>query len=499
MPPVDQPAPSYDELAALVATLTGALKVVRDELAESRRQAADAVEALTAATAQIAELRARLEKNSKNSSKPPSGDGLAKPEPRSRREKTGRPAGGQPGHPGSTLALVADPDRLLPHEPECCRRCGDALLLAQVVGFERRQVVDVAFPAGRMVVEHRLLERECAGCGARTRAAAPDGVDAPVQYGEQVRALVLYLYGGQFLSKDRTVQAMAELFGIHLSTGTVVAMQARATATLEKEFLPLLRDLLRQADVLGADETGLRVEGKQHWVHCARTDKLTLVTVHPRRGRAGIAAADVLGGFTGTLVHDCWASYDIFLSADHQLCCAHVARELVAVAERYDPRAWCWATQALEALVDLQKLAADARFAGHRAVKAADSAEARHRLRSAVQAGISQTQGRTSSLMRDENNLAQRLATREADYLRFLSDVAIPADNNGSERDIRMVKLRQKISGCLRSLAGARHFCALRSYLSTARKHGLGMLDALARLTAGRPWLPENTPTLTTA
>jgi transposase len=499
VPSADQPAPSYDELVVLVAALHGKLDAVLADLAEARRQTADAVEALTQATAEIAELRARLKKTSKNSSKPPSSDGLAKPEPKSRREKTGRPVGGQPGHPGSTLALVADPEQTIAYEPVRCRRCGDALLLAQVVGFERRQVVDVTLPAGRTVIEHRLLERECAACGARTRAKAPDGVGAPVQYGEQVRALVLYLYGGQFLSRDRTAQAMAELFGIHLSTGTIVTMQARATATLEKEFLPLLRGLLREADVLGADETGLRVEGKLHWVHCARTDKLTLVTVHPRRGRVGITAADVLPGFTGTLVHDCWASYDIFLSADHQLCCAHVARELVAVAERYDPTAWCWATQALEALVDLQKLAVDARAAGQGAVDPADSADARHRLRSAVQAGIAQTQARTTSLMRDENNLAQRLATREADYLRFLTDTAVPADNNGSERDIRMVKLRQKISGCLRSLAGARHFAALRSYLSTARKHNLGLLDALARLTAGRPWLPENTPALTAA
>lgn len=492
MPSADQPAPSYDELAALVVTLRGELVAVR-ELAE------EAVDALATAMAEIAELRARLKKTSKNSSRPPSSDGLAKPEPKSRREKTGRPAGGQPGHPGSTLALVADPDRVLTHEPVCCRRCGDALLLAPVTGHERRQVIDVAFPAGRTTTEHRLLERACAACGARTRATAPDGVDAPVQYGEQVRALVLYLYGGQFLSKDRTAQAMSELFGIALSTGTIDSMQKRATATLEKEFLPLLRDLLRKADVLGADETGLRVEGKLHWVHCARTDRLTLVTVHPRRGRVGITTADVPPGLTGTLVHDCWASYDIYNSADHQLCCAHVIRELIAVTEKYDPTAWCWATQAIAALVDLQKFTDDARATGRRAVAAADSAQARHLLRSAVQTALSQTSPRTTKLMREENNLAQRLVSREADYLRFLTDVSIPADNNGSERDIRMVKLRQKISGCLRSLTGARHFCALRSYLSTARKHGISMLNALARLTAGRPWLPGNTPALTAA
>lgn len=159
-------------------------------------------------------------------------------------------------------------------------------------------------------------------------------VDAPVRYGPGVEALVLYLYGAQFLAKDRAAVAMAELFGIRLSPGTVVAMLARAARRLDKEFLPQVRDALAAADVVGADETGLRVGGKLHWVHCARTEKLTLVVCHPRRGREGIDFLGVLPGFAGVVVHDCWAPYDAFVDADHQLCCAHVVRELVAVAEK---------------------------------------------------------------------------------------------------------------------------------------------------------------------
>ncbi|WP_322780472.1 DUF6444 domain-containing protein [Frankia sp. Cas4] len=237
------PPPSYDELAVLVVTL-------RQELAEIRERLAGTQEALAQANAEIAELTARLGKNAKNSSKPPSTDGLAKPAPKSRREKTGRTPGGQPGHPGSTPALVDDPDRTVIHEPERCRRCGDGLVLAPVTAVERRQVVDVV-AVSRTVTEHQLLERRCGCCGIPSRADAPAGVGAPVQYGEGVRALVRYLYGGQFLSKDRTAQAMVDLFGVRLSTGTIVASQARATATLEKTFLPRLRDLLVGADVLG--------------------------------------------------------------------------------------------------------------------------------------------------------------------------------------------------------------------------------------------------------
>jgi transposase len=451
--------------------------------------------ALEKANAEIEALRAQTKANSRNSSRPPSSDGLGKPNPTSRRVRTGRKPGGQEGYGGSTLRLVADPDRVVTHEPAACRGCGDGLVLAPVTALERRQVVDLPEPVP-VVVEHRLVERECVCCGARTRAAAPDGVDAPVQYGPGIEARVLYLYAGQFLAKDRTAAAMAELFGAPLSAGTVAAMLTRAAGRLETRFLPLVRDLLAAAPVTGVDETGLRVAGKLHWVHCARTERLTLLVCHPRRGVEGIDHLGVLPGYTGVAVHDCWSPYDTYVQAAHQLCCAHAVRELAAVAET-SPAGWCWAAQALDALVDLQRLAADARAAGHRALAPDLSAEPLHRFRSAVQVGIGATEARSTKLMRKHNALANRLADREADYLRFLSDLSIPPDNNGSERDIRMVKLRQKISGCLRTLTGARQFCALRSYLSTAAKHGLAILHALTRLTEGHPWLPENTHTLT--
>jgi transposase len=487
--PDDQRAPSYDELAALVVAQAAALAA-----AEARLAVAE--DALAQARAEIAELRARLGVNSRNSSKPPSSDGLGKPEPKSRRTRSGRKPGGQEGHPGSTLAMAEHPDRTVVHEPEACRGCGDALLLAPVCAVECRQVVDLP-PVCPVVVEHQLVERECACCGIRTRAAAPGGVDAPVQYGPRVEAMVLYLYAGQFLAKDRAAVAMAELFGTALSAGTVAAMLARAAARLEAEFLPRVRDEIVAAPVAGFDETGLRVAGKLHWVHCARTEKYTLVVCHPRRGVDGMRHLNVLPGYTGVAVHDCWSPYDTYVQAGHQLCCAHVARELAAVTDTAPADTWCWATQAAEAFVDLERLAADARAAGAAAVDPATASEPLHRLRSAVQAGITATAARSTKLMCKHNALARRLADREADYLRFLNNLHIPPDNNGSERDIRMVKLRQKVSGCLRSLTGARQFCALRSYLSTTAKHGLTMLDALVQLAEGRPWLPTGSSPLT--
>jgi transposase len=388
------------------------------------------------------------------------------------------------------LALVDNPNERKRHEPGPCAGCGADLVDAPEVGVERRQVFDLP-PITVRVTEHQLIARRC-GCGTTTCGTAPDGVTGPVQYGPRITAVILYLYVGQFLSKKRTAQALAELFGTPVSEGTVAAMTRRATDGLD-EFLTQVGDLIAASDVAGFDETGLRVAGSLHWVHCARTDKYTLITCHARRGCEGIDDAGVLGRFQGIAVHDAWAPYDTYLHANHQLCCAHALRELQGVTEAAPGDAdWCWATQAAETLVTMQRLVAEAIAAGDGAVET-DALTKQVRLyRCAVQIGITQTAARTTETMKKHNALARRLRDRQDDYLRFTRDWRIPADNNGSERDIRMIKLRQKISGCLRTLAGAKQFCAIRSYLSTATKQGRHLFDTLVMLTEGRPWLPAS-------
>jgi transposase len=439
--------------------------------------------------AQIVELTARLGQNSQNSSRPPASDSpFVKPAPKSLRRKSGRKPGGQPGHPGSTLALVANPNERLRHEPGPCSGCGADLAGAPEVGVERRQVFDLP-PMTVRVTEHQLIARRCC-CGATTCGAAPEGVTAPVQYGPRITAIILYLYVGQFLSKKRTAAALAELFGTPVSEGTVATMTKRAADGLD-EFLGQLSDRLSEAEVAGFDETGLRVAGKLHWVHCARTDKYTLITCHPKRGRNGIDDAGVLGRFRGVAVHDAWAPYDTYLDVEHQLCCAHALRELVGVADNAPADTdWCWADQAADALVAMQHLVDEAIAVGAVAIDA-DALDKQVQLyRSATQIGITQTAARSGNVMRKHNALARRLRDRQDDYLRFTTNWRIPADNNGAERDIRMIKLRQKVSGCLRTLTGAKQFCAIRSYLSTAAKDGKHFLEVLVMLTEGRPWLP---------
>jgi transposase len=386
-----------------------------------------------------------------------------------------------------TLAQVARPDREVRHEPGCCGRCGAGLAGRPVTGLERRQVFDLQ-PVRAEVTEHQLIEREC-GCGHRTRAAAPAGAGAPVQYGPRVAAVIVYLYTGQFLSKERSAVALAELFGIPCSPGTVAALTARAAGRLDG-FLEQVRRGITASDVAGFDETGFRVEGRLAWVHCARTGKYTLLMVHPRRGRQAIEAMGILGRFAGVAVHDAWAPYDTYTAPDHQLCCAHALRELQAVTDAAPQGRWCWAAQAAGALTAMQQLVGEAIGQGRDAVDPAALAAQIRLFRSAALIGASQTAARSGALMKKHNALARRLLDRQDDYLRFTTDLRAPPDNNGTERDIRMAKLRQKVSGCLRTMTGARQFCAIRSYLSTAAKHGLGFFDSLVMLTEGQPWIP---------
>jgi transposase len=464
--PGDEGPPSYEVLAALVVSL-------RRELAEARER--------------IAELEARLRQNPRNSSQPPSSEGLAKPAPRSLRKKSGRRPGGQDGHKGMTLAQVARPDREIRHEPACCGRCGAGLAGRPVTAAERRQVFDLP-PVHAEVTEHQLIEREC-GCGHRTKGAAPPGAEAPVQYGPRIAAVMVYLHAGQFLSKDRTAAALAELFGIPCSSGTVAALTARAAGRLDG-FAEHVREQIAASDVAGFDETGFRVEGRLAWVHCARTGTYTLLMVHPRRGRQAMEAMGILPRFAGVAIHDAWAPYDTYTSPDHQLCCAHARRELQAVTDAAPQGQWCWAAQAAEALTAMQDLVCEAISQGHAAVDLVALAGQIRLFRSAALIGASHTAARSGPLMKKHNALARRLLDRQDDYLRFTRDFRAPPDNNGTERDIRMAKLKQKVSGCLRTMTGARQFCAIRSYLSTAAKQGLSFFDALVMLAKGEPWMP---------
>ncbi|WP_127509308.1 IS66 family transposase [Actinoplanes solisilvae] len=300
--------------------------------------------------AENAELRRRLGQTPRNSNMPPSSQGLDKPAPKSLRGRSARRSGGQDGHPGRTLRQIENPDETVRHEPAACGGCGSGLADAVVAGVTRRQVFEIPQVTAR-VTEHQLIARRCA-CAAVTCAQAPPGVDAPVQYGPRLAAIVVYLLVAQFGAQKRVAQTVADLFGVPISQGSVAALTARAARRLDGDFLTAIRTALTAAPVVHFDETGFRVAGRLHWVHSVSTGKYSLLYVHRKRGRDAIDAGGILPAFTGIAVHDAWAHYDCYPQATHALCCAHLLRELIAAAE-LDPAA-TWAGQGIQALLALK-------------------------------------------------------------------------------------------------------------------------------------------------
>jgi len=474
-------APSYEQLAALVAAQERTIAQLQARIVEQ--------------DAEIAELKRQLGASSRNSSKPPSSDGLDKPAPKSLRGRSERKPGGQPGREGRTLRQVERPDEVVVHEPGACTGCGGTLTGEdRPAGVLRRQVFDIPKSTVR-VVEHRLLARRCV-CGTVTQAPAPAGVSAPAQYGPHAAAIAVYLVLGQHLPVARTAALLAELFGTPMSVGTVAAWTSRAAAGLEP-FTAAARRALGGAELVHLDETGLRVAGRLHWLHVASSARFTGLFCHRRRGKEAIDAAGVLPGFTGIAVHDAFTSYSRYPTATHALCNAHLLRELIAVVDHHDahppsgadtPAGWCWAAQVIDALLALKAITGTGALPGPDVL-----ATSRRLIVSAALIGASARGGPPGAVGRRHRALARRIRRRLDEYLRFASDLRVPFDNNLAERDIRMAKIKQKVSGCLRTLAGAQDFAAMRSYLSTAAKHGRRPFDVLTELTSGNVWIPETT------
>jgi len=403
----------------------------------------------------------------------------------------GRKPGGQPGSEGHHLARVARPDLVVVHEPERCEGCGESLAGALLVGVERRQVFELPPEISLVVCEHRSRRRRCR-CGTTSGGVFPARVRAPAQYGPRLRAFVLYLAVYRHLPYGRIARLLADCYGASLSTGTLQAIVAQGAAGLEV-FLEEVRAALAGSLVVHVDETGARAAGKLHWVHEASTETLTLYGLHERRGRQGIDALGVLPGFSGVAVHDGWAPYRAYSGCEHALCNGHHLRELVGVGEEKDQT---WAAAMSDLLLEVKGAVEAAKDAGAAALHPGTLAGYRTRYRQMIAAGYAQNPepARTGKRGRPRQGKARSLVLRldqhQDDVLRFACDLNVPFDNNQAERDIRMIKLQQKISGCWRTREGADAFLALRSYISTARKQGRSVPTVLQTAVQGEPWLP---------
>jgi transposase len=464
--PTNRPDPAgqpEDALAAENATL--------------RSENAGLKELITGLQAQIAELQRRLGLDSSNSGKPPSSDGLKKP-PRTRslREPSGKPRGGQKGHPGDTLRQVETPDRVVDHYPETCAGCGATLTAMMATSHTARQVFDLPEPPPPVVTEHRAHVCSCAQCGARTRAAFPQGVAAPVQYGPRISAIVVYLLHGHFLPEDRLAELMRELFGVSVVPATIARM-SRCCADRFTSFVDAVREGVCCAAVKHLDETGFRLGGKTQWLHIASTTLLTFYRICARRG-------SLLAGVVGTAVHDHWKPYYVMGSVQHALCNAHHLRELKALVE-LDQEDWARKMQIL-----LRRACHVTNLARERgiALKPRLIARIERRYDAVVAEGLAfhqalpalrRAQRRGWKPRRIGHNLLARLEQCRDDVLRFLHDPNVPFTNNEAERDARMMKLRQKISGGFRTQASADDFAVIRSVLATAKKQGWNILQTL--------------------
>ncbi len=387
--------------------------------------------------------------------------------------------------------MTDTPDDVVVHAPEACSGCGAGLGGAEVTAVARRQVIDIPVPSP-VVTEHRAQTRRCGCCGQESTAAFPEAVRAPVSYGPRVRAVVAYLLARQHIPVQRSAEAMADLFGIEMATGTVDAIYADAARRLGG-FIAALVARLRSLPVLHADETTDRIGTATCWMHVVSTGLYTLIHASVTRGTDAIVEAGVLIGYRGVIVHDRLALYWKLKKARHGLCAAHLLRDLASVAEVATQTAWAAGLAAL--LVEINLACDAARAAGHKALAPARQRAFRSRYDALVTEGLAANPapapGRTrNSLQRQSFNLATAFDNHRQAILRYMYDLEVSFTNNQAERDLRPVKIHRKISSCFRSQAGAERFAHVRSYLSTTRKNDVGALDALTRLFNGDPWMP---------
>jgi transposase len=441
--------------------------------------------------ARVKELENRLGKNSKNSSNPPSSDGFRKP--KSLRPKSTRKPGGQQGHQGCTLSFTEDPKHTVFHDPNVCACCGKDL--SEVVGVatdQRRQVSDLPELALE-VTEHRVRRKGCPDCGHLNTASFPESVPSSVQYGSRIRAFWVYLNTYQLLPYARIAQMNQDLFGASVSPGTLENAQQEASSRLEP-VLDFIKEQLIKAGLIHCDESGVRIGARLHWLHTVGTLLFTLYHWHPKRGKEGMDDMDVLPKYTGRAVHDCWMSYFLY-SCAHALCLAHILRELTAVR---DQDAQEWAGKLICLLLEIKKAVETAASLGQSRLSPLLEARYEGRYRKLLAEGYKANpppevnpnkKGRPKQSA--ARNLLDRLQTHPCEILAFMYDFSVPFDNNLAERDIRMIKVKLKVSGGFRSGEGASAFCRIRSYLSTMRKQGRPILSALESLFQGNPVYPK--------
>ena len=440
----------------------------------------------------IQELRDQLAKDSRNSSKPPSSDGLKKPRTRSIRRKTGRRSGGQEGHEGHTLEMVTQADYIERHRVSRCPNCATDLKDIVSDECERRQVFDIP-PTRITVTEHQAESKQCPHCRHRIKGIFPANVTQPVQYGPRLKAQMVYLNNYQLLPWARTCELLEDFYGHGPSEALVLASNETLVNCIEPSLDAIHRQLTT-ADLVHFDESGMRVEGHLNWMHLASTASLTYYGVHPKRGKEGMSAIGILPHLRGRAMHDHWRSYFTFDKCRHALCNVHHLRELQFIVDQYGQT---WAEDMTSLLLDI-KDEVEAAQPEQMTLSPDRLTHFEKRYDNLIEQGLAANppppippaKKRGRKKQSPPKNLLDRLRDHKHEVLAFMYDFRVPFDNNLAERDVRMLKVKQKISGAFRTCTGAETFCAIRSYISTVRKHGVNVIDAIYDAFVGDPFMP---------
>lgn len=444
----------------------------------------------------IQKLEDQIAKNSRNSGKPPSSDGFDKPAPCSLRKRRRRRSGGQAGHAGHKLEMVKKPDHIEMHKVHKCVHCQQSLKGQRVERSEKRQVFEL--PKVQMqVTEHQAQVKCCPGCGKETRAEFPNGVTQAVQYGVEAKAQMVYLNQEQHIPLKRTCDVFEEFYGHRPAEGTIYAAGAEAAQKVLVTNEVIKEHLTLHEAVIGNDETGMRIDGKLYWLHTTCTPLLTYYAYHSKRGKVAMDAINILPRYKGRVVHDDLPSYFQY-NFGHALCNAHHLRVLLFLQERYPQK---WIEPLITLLLKIKQKVEMAQKEGQPRLSKRQETVFSTQYDQLIQQGLranptspttDRRVGQRGRLkQRPARNLLLRLKEHKAAVLAFMFDFKVPFDNNQSERDLRMMKVKQKIAGCFRSEEGAEIFCQIRTYLSTTRKNGLMALHALRLAFMGTPYLPS--------
>lgn len=442
--------------------------------------------------AQVKELQDRLALNSGNSSKPPSSNPPAQ-RTKSLRTPSGKKSGAQKGHPGTTLKAIPTPDRIVVYDPATCQGCGQSLQnVAGEQTDDRRQVFDLP-PINLEVTEHRISEKLCPFCAQLNCGVFPASVAPGVQYGQNLKSLAVYLVNYHLLPWQRSCEIIGDLFGTRIAEGTIWSALNQCSDSLEKPEAEI-KQALTQAAVAHFDETGLYVGARREWLHVTSTPLLTHYGSHAKRGAAAIKEIGILPDFSGRAIHDAWSPYFNY-DCNHGLCNAHHLRELTFVEEQMGQ---AWAKEMKNLLVEIKQAVEQAREHGESALPQVSQRQFEKAYDQLLAAGLELSEnqpppatGKRGRLKQSKaKNLLDRLSKHKAETLAFMYDFRVPFDNNQAERDLRMIKVQQKVSGCFRSSGGAKAFCRIRGYISTIKKQGRNVLAALSSIFAGQPLSP---------